>query len=330
MLSYRTILKQAWKISLKNKILWFFGFFASLLSFTAEFKVISKTLNQESGLKSLNNFKMFMDTGIFSKNSLQNFFELLKTDTASILLILIILITVLFISLFFAWLATVSQISIIRSVKNILKGKREKIFIKKSINDSNKRFWPIFFINILTTIIINGIYLLISFLFILVIMKNQLSTSLLYGFIFILFIPISLFLSFIAKYAIAYSVIENKKFINSIKQAWNLFIKNWLISIEMAIILFFINLFIIIGASIISVIGFFLFFSLAISTVFLTSSSFLFWGIMIIGVIVIMAVLILISSFLNVFQISTWTDLFVQLRDKSGLLSSKLEKIFQK
>ena len=215
---------------------------SSLLSFTAEFKIISRSLNQELGISSLNNIKMFLNTGIFSKNAWYNILELFKTETNSMILLVLVLLIILAVTIFFAWLATVSQVGIISSVNKIMKGRREKLTIRKGIGAGNKKFWPVFGMNILISLIINLIYLLISFLLILVIIKNQVLTTFLYGIIFIIFIPISLFLSFIIKYAIAYSIIENKKFCNSIKQGWRLFVNNWLISVEMAIVLFFINL----------------------------------------------------------------------------------------
>ena len=59
MLSYRAILKESWKISWKNKYLWFFGFFASLVSFNVELKIFSRSLNQNSGINVLSNIKTF-------------------------------------------------------------------------------------------------------------------------------------------------------------------------------------------------------------------------------------------------------------------------------
>ncbi|MDD3711118.1 MAG: hypothetical protein PHP37_00730 [Patescibacteria group bacterium] len=327
MLSYRAILKQSWRISWKYKFLWFFGFFASLISFTAEFKIIARSINQESGIRSLNNIKMFLNTGVFSKDAWLNILGMLKTDPKSILMLFLVLIIILAIIIFFAWLSTASQIGIINSVDKIIKNKKDKLNIKSALKRSHRKFWPVFIMNLVMSIIINLIYILISFLLVLVIIKNQALSSLIYGFIFIIFIPISLFISFIIKYAIASMVIENKKFFPALQQGWKLFFNNWLISIEVAIILFFINVLVLILLSVISFIGFFLFFSLALSTIFVLSSGFLFWLVLIIGFLLILAIMILGGSLLNVFQISSWTDLFIRIRE--GGASSKIERIFQ-
>jgi len=328
MLSYRTILKQAWKISWKNKILWFFGFFASLISFSAEFKVISRSLNQEIGLQTLNNIKLFLNTGIFSRNSWTNFIDLLKNDPKSIFFLLLVFILIIGISIFFAWLSTVSQIGIINSVKNIVNEKKEKLTIKNAIKNGNKKFWPVFLMNVMISLAINIIYLIMSFLFVLVIIKNQATATILYGLVFIIFIALSLFLSFIIKYGIAYIVIEKEKFFTAIKRGWKLFFNNWLISVEMAIVLFFINILAIILISFLSYIVFFLFFGIALSTTLIASPAIIFWTILIIGILIILSIMVLGSAILNTFQISSWTDLFIKIKDEKK--EAKLERIFKK
>lgn len=328
MLSYRTILKQAWKISWKNKILWFFGFFATLVSFSAELKIFSHSLNQKMGLQALNNIKLFLNTGIFSKGSWLNFIELLKSDPKSILILTLVLIFIIGIIIFFIWLSTASQISIINSVKNIVNEKKEKITIKNSLKASNKKFWPVLLLNVIISLIISIIYLLMSFFFILVIIKNQIAATLLYGIIFIIFIPISLFLSFIIKYAIAYIIIEKEKFFPAVKRAWKLFFKNWLISIEMSILLFFINMIVLILLSFLSFIAFFLFFGLAISTTLIAAPAIIFWAILIIGILSILVITGLGGAILNTFQISSWTNLFIKIKDEKK--EAKLERIFKK
>jgi len=44
------------------------------------------------------------------------------------------------------------------------------------------------------------------------------------------------------KYAIAYVVINKRQVSQAINQGWQLFKENWLVSLEMALILFFINI----------------------------------------------------------------------------------------
>lgn len=326
MLSYRAILKQAWKISWRNKFLWFFGFFASLVSFTVESKIMSRSFNQESGISSLNDLMLFISTGIFSADAWGNALNLFRTNPGTMALLILFLLIILAIVLFFIWLSVSSQISIINAVAKISKGAKEKLSIKTLLKSGQKRFWPVLWANVLISLLINALYLLITFLLVLVLIKNQALTTILYGVLFIIFIPVSLFLSFIAKYAIASIILENKKFGLAVKDAWKLFFNNWLISIEMAVVLFFINIIIIILISLVSFMAFALFFGIALAVNMLASSLFLFWMFVIIGFLLVLALMILGGSFLNVFQTSSWTDLFLQLKGEGG--TSKLERMF--
>jgi len=327
MTPYREILKRAWKISWKNKILWFFGFFASLISFGAELKIFSRAFSQESGLKIINNIGLFIKTGIFSKNALYNLSYLIKTEPWSAILLFLILIVTLAISLFFIWLATTSQISIIDAVKKINKENKEKINIKEQIKKSKNKFWPVLGMNVLIWLIINGVTLLISLLLVVIIIQNKSSLLAIYGLLFIIFIPIILFLSFMIKYAIAYIVIDGKKTSDALKSGWELFKKNWLISIEMSITLFFIN---ILAMAIISIVVFLIFLVLAgiamTTAIFIFSSQAFFWGLISIAILIAVVLISLGSAIINTFQISAWTELFIKLKEEKT--SSKLERIF--
>lgn len=327
MTPYREILKKAWNISWKNKSLWFFGFFASIISFGAELKIFSKAFSQESGLKTINDISLFIKTGIFSKQALQNIPYLIKTETTTMVLFFLFLLIILAMIIFFIWLATISQISIIDAVKKINKENKQKINIKEQIKRSKNKFWPVFSMNALIWLIINGITLLISLLLVVILIQNKTYLTLLYGFLFIIFIPIILFISFVVKYAIAYIVIDGKKISSALKNAWVLFKNNWLISIEMAVSLFFINILAILVVSFVSFLIFILFSGIAVTTaIFVLSSQGFFWTLIVIAIIISLAIIALSGAIVNTFQISAWTELFVKLKENKA--SSKLERIF--
>lgn len=327
MLSYRAVLKESWKISWKNKYLWFFGFFASLISFNIEFKVLARSLDQSSGLNAIANIKTFLSTGLFSQNAWLNFIELLKTDTVTISWLIFIFLLILAIIIFLAWLSTVSQIGIIDSVNKIMKGSREKLGIKSGLKSGRKKFWPVLALNVIISLSINLIYFLISWLLVSVAQSGQMSAVLAFGLIFIIMVPLSLALSFVIKYTIAYAIIENKKLTSAIKLGWKLFKQNWLVSVEMAIVLFLINILSIILLSFLSLTLFYLAFGLALSMMMLSASSFLFWSLVVLGFLIVLALIIMIGSLLNTFQIASWTNLFVRLKKEKEL--GKLERIFQ-
>jgi membrane-anchored glycerophosphoryl diester phosphodiesterase (GDPDase) len=327
MTPYREILKRSWNISWKNKSLWFFGFFASIISFGAELKIFSKAFSQESGLKTINDIGLFIKTGIFSREALQNISHLMRTETSTMLLLSLYLLVILAMTIFFIWLATSSQISIIDAVKKIKKDEQQKISIKEQIKKSKSKFWPVLGMNALIWLIINGITLLISLLLVVILIQNKTYLTLLYGLLFIIFIPIILFISFVIKYAIAYIVIDDKKVSSALKNGWIMFKKNWLISIEMAITLFFINILAMLVVSFASFLIFILFSGIAVTTaIFVFSSQAFFWTLIAIAIIIALVIIALSGAIVNTFQISAWTELFIKLKENKA--SSKLERIF--
>lgn len=328
MTPYREILKRSWNISWKNKSLWFFGFFASIISFGAELKIFSKAFSQESGLKTINDIGLFIKTGIFSREALQNISHLMRTETSTMLLLFLYLLVILAMTIFFIWLATSSQIAIIDAIKKINKEGQQKISIKEQLKKSKNKFWPVLGMNALIWLIINGITLLISLLLVVILIQNKTYLTLLYGLLFIIFIPIILFISFVIKYAIAYIVIDGKKVSSALKNGWIMFKKNWLISIEMAITLFFINILAMLVVSFISFLIFILFSGIAVTTaIFVFSSQAFFWTLIAIAIIIALIIIALSGAIINTFQISAWTELFMKLKENKA--SSKLERIFK-
>ena len=104
------------------------------------------------------------------------------------------------------------------------------------------------------------------------------------------------------------------------EKGWKIFQNNWLVSLEMSLILFLINF--AVGIVTIAVISLFflplLLLSLQLYLPLLTALSF----------ILTLAAMLVAASIFNTFQISTWTSLYIHLQEKKGL--SKLERIFQR
>jgi len=145
--------------------------------------------------------------------------------------------------------------------------------------------------------------------------------------LFLVFIPLSIVLSFLTKYAIAFVVIKEESLLSAYKESWNLFIKNWLISVEMAFLLFFISF-----VSALGLILLFLIITVPILFIIILFSQILVYvNILVIvfgAMVVYLVAMIIFGSFMTTFQISSWTNLFIELISKGGV--SKLNRIFSK
>jgi len=321
---YRKILKQAWKITWQNKYLWLFGIFAAMLGNGGEYEILYRSVGSGGGQETIPIWQRLAETGLFSKKIFSNVNQIMAEDSLSLLLILFVGLAILALLVFGIWLVIVSQVALVNNSAGIIEGKRTNW--QNGFNSGIKKFWPVLGLNIILKAIIYLILIFLSLPIILSAKTVTLTANFLFIIAFIVFIPIILSLSFILKYAIAYVVIRNSDFIESIKQGWQLFINNWLVSLEMAFILFFINL--LVGLAIILLI-----LILAIPFLFLgfifyyLASLFGFWTIFILALIILFLVIILGGAALAVFQISSWIGLFTELIKHGG--KSKLVRVME-
>ncbi len=321
MFLYRNILKESFLMSWRNRFLWFFGFFATLLSGFEGYEIL---LNK-SGMESFNLLKTWNKLeaiGIFTSYFWGNFFIFIKNDPVTF--IILIIITLIFVALigFIVWLSIVSQVGIVYNTVRLEEKKEANIQI--GVERGAKSFWPVLGFNLIIKALI---YLLLTILGIIFLklqtnMATWIGYDLLYLFIFIIIIPVILIISFIIKYAICYVVIDKKNFIESFQDAIKLFLKNWLVSIEMAILLFIIGL--VYGAfiiSILSIIAVPILFLINITINLFTSVSFY----IMVGGTIFMSVLISIAiAFIVSFQTSSWTLFFLKMNSRQGIISKLL------
>lgn len=322
---YRTILKRAWDNAWKHKYLWFFGLFAALLGNGGELELIFRNFNEQGQDSFFPAWQKFVATGIFSKNSLINISNLAHTEPFSLFIALSTLLVIVLLVLFVLWLTIVSQVAIVHNTAKI-KHDKEHDF-KDGIMQGVKKFWPVLGLNIIIKIIAGTLFFLVGLPIYFGIVKSALTINLIYILMFILFIPISLVLSFVIKYAIVYNVVKDQKFLDAIKSGWNLFQKNWLISVEMAILLFFINF--MTGIAILII-----FLILAVPLLFIIlifseiAAIINIWFFIFSALILLVVMVVFVGSLLSTFQISAWTHLFIELVGKGG--TSKLVRIFAK
>lgn len=306
---YSQILKRAWSISWRNKFLWFFGFFAAFFSggvyeiffresdFIVSGKIMQSWQNFWQFLQAFSPVKILQ---IFSTDPLAG----LKVITVDLILLGLIILIV--------WLSISSLGALINAVKIL--AEKKSTSLKENFQAGHKNFWPIFLINILGKLLIFSFLLLMS-LPALSKTGSGLST-LFYLLIFILAVLIIITVSFLIIYASAFIILKKQPFWRSIKKAWLLFSKNWLVSLEMALILFFIS----IGA------GFALMFLLMLVSVpfvliliicYYLSLNIIFWLFLILLFASIVAAIALANGLLTSFKISAWTLIFMQLSKKS-------------
>ncbi len=319
---YKKILSQAWKTTWNYKYLWFFGLFAALLGGGGEYRILLKSFSGDTGGSLFPGLQRFIETGVFS---IKNIGQAAKEDPLTFITAIVVFLVILALSLFLIWLAIVAQAALVNNAAGYLANKKNDF--KSGVIKGKEKFWSVLSLNIIIKAIIYVVFVLVSLPIILTVAKQgALFANTVYIVLFIIFIFIALVLSFVVKYAIAYVVIKGDNLINSIKSGWQLFINNWMISVEMAVILFLINffvgLFIVLIVLTLSIPFFFLaalFYKIAFTAGF--------WLIMSLALIVFLAIIVFGGAILSTFQISSWTGLFIQLINKGG--TSKIIRVIE-
>lgn len=317
---YRKILKQAWGLTWRNKYLWWFGIFAALIGNGGEFEILFNNTGGNPGQALFPAWQRIASTGVFSLKTYANVGNLFRQDTLNLIIFIMMTLLALVVFIFLVWLVTVSQAAIVNNSAGLLKDK--KYSLRDGLEAGILNFWPVLALNILVRLAIYIILVVISLPAIF--LTGNFSVQFFYILALIITVPLALILSFIAKYAIAYAVINKLGVGEAIKQGWGLFKTNWLISFEMAVILVLIN--ILVGLAIVLAI-----LTLAVPFLFLGLIfyyAFSSVGAWIIGLLALAGFLFIIiasGAALSVFQITSWTSLFLELDKKGGV--SKLVRI---
>ena len=317
---YRNILKQAWRLTWRNKYLWWFGIFAALLGNGGEFEILFNNAGANPGQALFPSWQRIFSTGVFSGRTLTNIGNLFRHDTLNMIFVLVACLIVLAVCLFLVWLVVVSQAAVVNNTAAVIKQKEHTL--REGLDSGILNFWPVLALNI---IVKAAIYILLMAISLPVIFyQGNFNASIFYIIALIIVVPVTIILSFIMKYAVAYVVINKSKVVPAILQSYRLFKENWLISFEMAIILFFINILIglaIVLATLVLAVPF-LFLGLIFYYAFSMAGS---WLIAILAFAAFLFIVVSAGAALAVFQISSWTGLFLELEKKSGV--SKLVRM---
>jgi len=316
---HRSILKKAWSITKENKILWFFGIFAALLGNGGEFQILNKAVEKISNI----NLGVGMGYSSVGNAGVLKFASKYPFEYAHSLLAALIVLGIIVIVI---WIVTVSQAALIYGIDKKLKGKIIKY--KEGIDLGIEKFVPVFVINCITKMLILACLFIIGLPIISILLTEGFVLDLfMYILIFVVFIPIGIIISFISKYAIAFIVLKNKNVLEAAKLSWDLFMDNWVISIEMAFLLFLINL--VVGVAAITIMAIIVFPVATLATVYIASgfSTAALLLLFFVGGINFI-VIAMLGALIATFQWASWIGLFRKLTGEKGILS-KIDRFFR-
>ncbi len=317
---YRPILKIALQILWRAKYLWFFGFFAALAANSSEVNLLINnfsSVNEQSdsllGLKDL--YASGLTGTFFSRLT-----EMFANFNANVLVLLLLLLALF---IFVLWLAITSQAGLIFGA--------DKEYHKQISNFSTcfkagrQNFWQVLGLNIIGKLIIVGLMFVLGAPLAWLYLKSTSSTTqfLFVLLSFVILIPLAVIISFIIKYAIIFVVLQKEKVAQSLKSAWKLFIKNWVVSIEMAILLFFVSILAGLAMIVVAIV-----LAIPLSLLLYLIYAIQIQGFMMIATIIVFITLILIlfwiGAMLSTYQMTCWVLLFDKLN--SSQVYSKITR----
>jgi len=320
MFSYRTILGSAWAITKQHKKLWIFGFLAFLLSAGGEYQILTKILNEDYGASVFD--KMQSGPILFSGSFWSQMYQVCATQPRVGLGLLLLTSLLILVAFFILWICVKAQIALVAWTKTYLAAKnKDKVSsVWTEISSSDKKFWPVLGLNIALKLFIYLLFFLLSLPLIFLYFRDSSFAILIYTLFFVVFLPAALSISLIIKYSMAGVILDKQSFVQSLESGHKLFCRHWLVSLEMAILLFLINflagliIMFVLSVVLLPIILTLIVFNMLIPLYIITAFAFL--------------ILILTAAILMTFQTSAWTILFLEL--KGGAVKAKLERIFSK
>lgn len=322
---YRDILKNAFNITFKNKILWFLGLFAAPLVGIAEYKIAANIFNGVNGELLFEGWPQIF--GIFI-SQFKDMIKVFITDPVFGFIILVILFAVILFIFFLIWISVVAQCALIDGINQSNQKAVANAKLNAFIGSGVKNFLPVFSIHFFVKLILTLSFLLVSLpIIIIVIGNNNILPSVLYVIFSLIFMPIIIIIMFSSKYAINYIIIEREKFFDSIKKGCGLFFDNWLISIEMSLILFLVSIFtgiavVAVGSFIVLPLMLLVYIFIQIQLIFLVKF------ILVFSLLLLLILSLLFAAIFSTFQYSSWVLLFNKLTKNDGRVAGRLARWF--
>ncbi len=309
---YKNVFKQALKLTWNNKLFWFLGVFTVFFSTSVEIEMVDNFLGPNHN--SIYTFKDVLQNSLFKKGLIESLQSLISTKMFGVMVVLgLILLLLVIVSVVAQILITAQSAALIKVGSADLKNHKNFNWLE-SLAKNKHLIIPVTLFDLCLKIMVN-LFLVIISLPLLLGNQNP-SANWFYIFLFVVLFPVAIVIAFIVRYITCYLVVYKYSIKEAIVNGWKLFVKNWLISAEMSLMLFLVN---ILGSL------------LVVFVILAVANPLYFLGILVNqyiyngGFYIILALSYIIyfglfawgASLLSVFNVSSWTSLFLQL-DKAG------------
>lgn len=320
-LLFRPTVTRALKIAWNHKFLWFFGVFTAVAGGSGEIQAIFRSLDGLSVYQTvLDELRNGDATG-----TLQQIWNVVvdiwATEAGRVLVwgIVFLILALILVAMIIA-----SQAALVDSTARTLDNK--PINMDSAWLGGVTHFWRMFGLTVFEKIVVWVLYIVMTVpLAIGFYLTQGAGWNIALALLSVLvFLPLAIVISFVVRYAQSYVVVDNRPIRDALIESWKLFSQHWVVSIEMAILIFLLSLLfyvlLVLGVALVAIpflgIGF-------------IASLFGLEGISVVvsdlGVLAAIVWIVLAGAFTSVFQWAAWVTFFMELREKGA--KSKLAQI---
>ncbi|MFA6410135.1 MAG: hypothetical protein WCW26_00995 [Candidatus Buchananbacteria bacterium] len=320
MYTYWQVFKQAFKIAWQNPGLWLFGLFTALLGSAGGLELIMSGYGFGGQGIIVSFWQGLVEGGLFTVAGFHGFTKILSTNPFYLFVIILFALAAIGITVLVLWFSIISQSALIGQAISISKSK--SLNWRESFDLGLTKFWKVLFLNLLGQAVVWTLLFVISFFGIL---SPTNSISIILTFIFEtlavgLAFAFLLILSFVVKFAVCGAVLKDWSFKETINQSIKLFFQNWLLGLEIAVVLFAINL--AVNAISVYLLSWLFFFAVKLYAAFYFGLVFIF--------LLLLVTFLLIQILLVIFHWSVWAIIFELASNKKLAIRSFIARIFQK
>lgn len=311
---YRQALAHSWQLSKKHKLLWVYGLFATFLGQMGLFELIGKV-----GVAS-SDYALHPKWLVFPKfcKYIASGFRAEYIPVEGWIWMVWLGVILLGLLAFFVFMAVLSQGALIHSAAKSTKSKKLPD-VGEAWHVGVSHFWRLFTLNLIKKLIMVILAVVVGFGTLNFVVTESGWSLVLFLLVFLLVVLIGMILSFLVIYAAGYVVVEEYSLGRAVASAWKLFVDHWLVSIEVGLIILFMN----VVLSFVVLFAFMIIFFPTILAWLIASLTFSYWLYFVglaLGMVLFTLFIILAGSLFTVYTTSVWTYLFMKMH-KHGIHS---------
>lgn len=312
--SYTQAVQMAWKLTWSRKRLWILGLLAGLVGSGGSFEFVFNYFSALDGKSE----ELSDVVGLFVATFTGNADFIWGAAAASFASLVVIAAIIL--------IAISGQGGLIKAV-SVAEKSGTKLNIAQLVRGGKKHLAPLFAINFVKALLIALLLYVTQWSVLLLSESAGAWAAALLVLMSIVVLVLGLSVSFLAIYSACYVMLAEKKFKEAVLDSWALFRSHWMVSLEMAVVVFLVGLLMVVVAlGGLMAVGAPAFLALAIGAI---SGSSAFVGFALASSFVVAVLwLMLVGAIYTTFAVSAWTILFMQMRDRG--LSSKMKAWLRK